>query len=139
MIFGPSALQLRSKIDKKTFPDRSKMKQKFGQHLDPIFDASWKPTWLPRPSQNPPKIDQNSMKNRPKHHSYFLRSSWSQCGAILVQLLGHLVPTWPNLEPTWAQHGPNMAPKWRMERDMRSLFGGSCGALGGVLGAPWGS
>ena len=124
MFFGPSAVQLRSKIDKKTSPDRSKIKHKFGQHLDPISDASWRPTWLPRPSQNPPKIDQKSMKNRPKNHSYFLNPSWSQCGTILVQLLGHLVPTWPNLVPTWSQLGPNMAPK--------SRWGG------GVVGPPAG-
>ena len=125
--FGPSAVQLRSKIDKKTSPDRSKMKQKFGQHLDPIFDASWRPTWLPRPSQNPPKIDQKSMKNGPKNHSYFLNPSWSQCGTILVQLLGHLVPTWPNLVPTWSQLGPNMAPKPPMgQGSLGPFFGPRC-------------
>ena len=41
MFFGPSALQLRSKIDKKAFPDRLKFKHKFGQHLDPFFDGFW--------------------------------------------------------------------------------------------------
>ena len=122
MFFGPSGFQLRSKIDKKVTPDRSKIEQKFGQHLDPISDASWRPTWLPRPSQNPPKIDQKSMKNRPKNHSYFLNPSWSQCGTTLVQLLGHLVPTWPNLVPTWFQLGPNMAPKPPLVQGMRTHF-----------------
>ena len=90
------------------------MKQKCGQHLDPIFDASWRPTWFPRPSQNPPKIEQKSMKNGPRNHLYFLNPTRSQSGTILVQLLGHLVPTWPNLVPTWAQHGS----KRRMLRGM---------------------
>ena len=40
MFFAPSALQLRSKICKKTLPFRSKIKQKNCQHLDPIFDGS---------------------------------------------------------------------------------------------------
>ena len=62
MIVGLSAFQLRSKIDKKAPPDRSKINKKIGQHLDPIFDASGRPTWLPRSSQNSPK----SIKNRSK-------------------------------------------------------------------------
>ena len=37
MFFGPSAVQ----IHKKASPGRSKIKQKIGQHLDPIFDGSW--------------------------------------------------------------------------------------------------
>ena len=131
MILGPSAFQLRSKIDKKASPDRSKINQNFGQHLDPIFDASWRPTWLPRPSQNPPKIDQKSMKNGPKNHSYFLNPSWSQCGTILVQLLGHLVPTWPNLLPTWHQLGPNLGPTW-----LQSAWDTRMGRMGYADGAP---
>ena len=41
MILGPTAFQLRSKIDKKASQDRSKFKHKFGQHLDPFFDGFW--------------------------------------------------------------------------------------------------
>ena len=62
------------------------------------------------------------MKNGPKNQSYFLNPSWSQCGTILVQLLGHLVPTWPNLVPTWSQLGPNMAPKPPVVQGMRTHF-----------------
>ncbi len=41
MIWGVSAFQLRSKIDKTASQDRSKFKHKFGQHLDPFFDGFW--------------------------------------------------------------------------------------------------
>ena len=32
------------------------------QNCKSIFNASWKPTWRPKPSQNPSKIDEKSMK-----------------------------------------------------------------------------
>ena len=38
MFLGPSAIQLRSQIDKKASPERSKIKQKIDQHLGTIFD-----------------------------------------------------------------------------------------------------
>ena len=47
-----------AKFKKKTYPDRSKFKQKFGQHLDPIFNGFWRPTWL----QDPPKTRPKSRK-----------------------------------------------------------------------------
>ena len=40
MFLASSTFQLRSKIDKKASPDRSKIKQKIGQPLHPIFN--WK-------------------------------------------------------------------------------------------------
>ena len=49
-----------------------------------------------------------------------LSGLWSQRRAILVQVMGHFVPNCPNLDPTWNQLGPNMAPKC-----------GCCGALVG--------
>ena len=73
-------------------------------------------------SQDPPKIDKKSIKNGHQDHSYFLNPSWSQSGTILVQLLGHLDPTWPNLVPTWSQLGPNMAPKCPLVQGMRTHF-----------------
>ena len=57
--------------------------------------------------KNRSKIDQKSIKKS----IIFLKSTWSQFGALLVQLMGHFVPTWPNLEPTWSQLGPNLGPK----------------------------
>ena len=51
-------------------------------------------------------LEVKSIKNRSKNQSYFLNPTWSQLGAILVQLMGHLAPTWPNLELTWSQLGP---------------------------------
>ena len=56
MFFGPSALQLRSKIDQKASPDRVEIKEKCCQHLDSNFDRFgsqlgsifgrfWWPSW----------------------------------------------------------------------------------------------
>ena len=107
MIFGPSAFQLRGKINKKGSPDRSKIKQKIGQHRDPFFDASWKPTWLPRPSQNLHKINQKSMKMGIKINHIF----WTQLWANLELSWSNLWATLSQLGPTWNQLWPNMAPK----------------------------
>ena len=50
-----------------------------------------------------------------------MEPTWTQLRAILVQLIGHLVPTWLNLEPTWTQLGPNLVlNRW----DMRMLRSG---------------
>ena len=59
--FALPAFQLRSKIDKKASQDRSRFKQKFGQHLDRIFNGFWRPTWVQDPSktlQKSRKIDE---------------------------------------------------------------------------------
>ena len=40
-LLSPSVFQLRSEIDKNASPGRSKSKQKFGQHLDFLFDGFW--------------------------------------------------------------------------------------------------
>ena len=123
MILAISAFQLRSKIDKKASPDRSKINQNFGQHLDPIFDASWKPTWLPRPSQNPPKIDQKSMKNGYQNQSKFcMHFEWPFGGS-------------------WGQHGRKSLPKgwpggWWFSSRFRAWKG--LGRVLGPLGASWG-
>ena len=69
------------------------------------------PTWLHFGRVLGSKLEPKSIKNRSKNQSYFWNPTWSQLGAILVQLMRHLVPTWPNLVPTWSQLGPNMVPK----------------------------
>ena len=108
MFFGPSAFQLRNKIDKKASPDRSKIKQKFGQHLDPISDASWRPTWLPRP----PKTLSKSIKNRWKMDLEIKHIFWAQLGANLEPSWSNFWATWSQLGPTWSQLGPNLGPTW---------------------------
>ena len=60
MFFGPSAFQLRSKINKKPSPGRSKIKQKIYQHLDPIFDRFL----IQLGSNLAPKMDQIGPPNR---------------------------------------------------------------------------
>ena len=50
----------RSKINK----NPSKNYSKFIEKLASIFDASWRPTWLPKPFQNLPKINLKSIKNQ---------------------------------------------------------------------------
>ena len=68
MLFGPSAFQLRTNIDKKVSPGRSKIKQTSGQHLDPILNRFWsqlglisvrfwRPSWAP----NRPEINQKTI------------------------------------------------------------------------------
>ena len=78
MFFGPSAFQLRSKIHKKASPGRSKIKQKIGQHLDRIFDASWSQLgsilegfWRPSWNQVATKWFQNSIPKTVKKSSLF--------------------------------------------------------------------
>ena len=67
------------------------------------------------------KLEQKSIENQSKNRSYVLNPTWTQLRAILVQLIGHLVPTWLNLEPTWTQLGPNLVlNRW----DLRMLRSG---------------
>ena len=68
MFLGPSAVQLRTKIDKKASPERPKIKQKIGQHLDPILDGFWNQLgsifggfWRPSWAQNRAEIGQKSV------------------------------------------------------------------------------
>ena len=95
MFFGPAACQLRCKIDKKTFPDRSEIKQKISQSLDAIFDqfltqlgsilgGFWRPSW----SQVGTKWQQNPTPQPIKKIITF----WKASGTILSEFL---VPTWP--------------------------------------------
>ena len=86
MFFGPSAFQLRSKIDKKASPGRSKIKQKIGQHLDPIFDGFWSQLgsilgglWRPSWRQVGTKCHQNPTPKPIKK----LITFWEPSGAIL--------------------------------------------------------
>ena len=100
MFFGPSALQLRSKIDKKASPDRSKIKEKCCQHLDANFDrfgsqlgsilgGFWRPSW----TQVGTKWQQTRPHNQSKIWSLLrrpperiLKGFWSQLGSNLDHL-----------------------------------------------------
>ena len=91
--FGPSALQLRSKIDKKASPDRVKIKEKCCQHLDANFDrfgsqlgsilgGFWRPSW----TQVGTKWQQNPTPQPIKNMIIF----WKASGTIFNKFL---VPT----------------------------------------------
>ena len=91
MFFAPSALQLRSKIDKKASPGRSKIKQKIGQHLDPIFDGSWSQLgsilgrfWQPSWSQVGTKCHQNPTPKPIKKMITFWEPSGTIFGGFLL-------------------------------------------------------
>ena len=95
MFFGPTACQLRCKIDKKTSPDWSKINQKICQSLDAIVDqfltqlgsilgGFWRPSW----SQVGTKWQQNPTPQPIKNMMTFWKASKAIC-------YGFLVPTWP--------------------------------------------
>ena len=77
----------RSKIHK----NRSKIEKKTNQYWSFIFNASWKPTWCRKPSQNPSKIDGKWISKTMKIFNAF----W--------------VAFWWLLEPTWPQN-PSQTP-----------------------------
>ena len=119
ILLAPSAFQLRGKIYKKASPDRSKIKQKFGQHLDPIFNGFWRPTWF----QDPPKTFPKSMKNRLQMDIQINHNFVCILNGLLVAL------------------GANMAPKACQKRVLEGLTFPPVLGLGGVLGglgASWG-
>ena len=109
----------RSKINK----NLSKIYSKSIEKWTSIFDASWRPTWLPKPTQNPPKIDRKSIKNRIKITSKFCYVFGLLFGASWTPTWVNLGPTWAQLGSTWAQLGPNlgqlgpnMTPTWPPKR-----------------------
>ena len=72
ILFGPSAFQLRSEIDKRASPGRSKFKQKFGQHLDPFlmdFETSLGRFWEAFGGQVGAMLAPNGIKTRPQNQS----------------------------------------------------------------------
>ena len=118
ILFGPSASQLRIEIDKKASPGQSKIKQKIGQHLDPIFDASWTQLgsilgrfWRPSWSQVGTKCNQNPTPQPIKKIITF----WDASGSILG---GFSCPSWGVLggpsrvrRATFLALGTVLAPK----------------------------
>ena len=116
MFFGPSVVQLRSKINKKAFPGGSNIKQKIGQHLDPIFDWFLEPSWVdfgtvlatklePSWSQMLPKP--NTKSNQKNYH--FLEALRNDFGWILASKL---------------------VPKKRGRRGVERTFGALVGSWG---------
>ena len=72
MFLGPSALQLRNKIYKKRSPGRSRIKQKFGQHLDQFlidFGANLSRFWDGFGGQVGTKLAPNATKTQPQNQS----------------------------------------------------------------------
>ena len=100
MFFGPSALQLRCKIDKKASTDRSKIKEKCCQHLDANFDrfgsqlgsilgGFWRPSWTQvgtKWQQNPIPPPIKNMITVEKASGRILKGFWSQLGSNLDHL-----------------------------------------------------
>ena len=116
MFFGPSAFQLRSKIGKKASPGRSKIKQKNGQHLDPILmdlGTNLARFWEGFGGQVGTKLGPNATKTRPQNQSKKLSLFGSPPDRFLMDfgsqepfsnLLGSL-SCWL-LGPSWRQDGP---------------------------------
>ena len=135
MFFGVSALQLRSKIDKKTSPDRSKMKQKFGQHLDPFFDWFWDQLgsnlggfWRPSWSHVGTKWHQNVIPKSIKKTTVFWKASGTNFneffidfGSILGGPGGSNEPVFWWLDGSWSQDAPKTPPRASPTRRLKSV------------------
>ena len=106
--FGTPAFQLQIKIDKKTSPDRSKFKQKFGQHLDPFFDGFWEqlgsifgkllaaklePCWHQMASKPNPKTNQKT--------TAFWKASGTNFNQFMVDLGSNLGGPGESNEPAF--------------------------------------
>ena len=102
------------KIEQKRDQNRSKNRSNFDVNLTSIFGPSWRPTWVPKPSQNEVQEAPKSMKNR--------------CPSWCV----FCMPSRSILWGFWAQHGP----KWASKRDPKS---GTRTALWRPFWASWGS
>ena len=135
MILGPSAFQLRSKIVKKAFPDRSKMKENLGQYLDWFFDRFWSQLglilgrfWRPSWSQVGTKWHQNLIPQPIKKMITFWSASdqfflnfWSQLGSPggstsvgfdgFSALGAFLAPRWAQEPPRSPKRCPRQVPK----------------------------
>ena len=91
-------------------------RSKFGMLFEWPFSGSWKPTWLPKPSQNASKIDAKSMKIYIEIDQNFV----CFLSGLLVALGG--------------QHGRKSSQK--VPGGVRKVL--PVLGLGGVLGGSWG-
>ena len=125
IILGLPAFQLRSKIDKKASQDRSKLKHKFGQHLDPFFDGFWyqlgsilggfcRPSWSHVGTKWHQSRTQKSIKKiitlweaSGTNFNEFLVDLGANLGGTNVVVLEHF---WL-LGPSWGHHGPKTPPR----------------------------
>ena len=107
-----------AKFNKKPSPDRSKFKQKFGQHLDSIFNGFWRLTWVQDPPKTRPEMEENRCKMGFQINENFV-----------CFLRGLLIALGANMVPKSFQNGA----RWGVEsaRCFRAWNG-----LGGVLGPP---
>ena len=125
MFFGPSALQLRSKIDKKAFPDRVEIKYKSCQHLDANLDrfgsqlgsilgGFWRPSWI----QVGTKWHQNPTTQPIKKIITFWKASGTNFNQFLVDFGSNLGGPGGSNEPafwwlvgSWSQDAPKTPPR----------------------------
>ena len=149
MILAISAFQLRSKIDKKASQDRSKFKQKIGEHLDPFFDGFWDQLgsilgrfWWPSWTKVGTKWHQNPTTQPIKKMFIFWKASGTLFNEFLVDfgcVLGgpegdHQCVFWiyfgswgpdPPKSPPRAPQEPPRAPKSQILVDFQWIFNDS--------------
>ena len=106
---------IRTKIVKKSIKIAFEVYPKINHEIDTIFHASWRPTRLPKPSQNPSKIDEKSTQMDHQHRSKFCMHFG-----------------WP-FDGFWSRHGPKTPPKWKGFWGPFSSFFGSWSHLGAKM------
>ena len=125
MFFGPPAFQLRSKIDKKASPDRSKFKQKICQHLDPFlmdFGTNLGRFGEAFGGQVGAMLAPNGIKTWPQNQSKKRLLFGRPPERILIIFLWILGPTWGGpggsnepafwwLVGSWSQVAPKTSPR----------------------------
>ena len=83
MCFGPSAFQLRSQSDQKSFPKPSINCQKFGQHLDQILNSFLTMLggfWKGFGRQDGSKIDKKSITKQHRKKTMPKKCGQNSCG-----------------------------------------------------------
>ena len=138
----------------KSTKNRYTSTQKSIQNWTSIYSASWRPTWIPKPSQNASKIDAKSMKNGYQNRS-------KNCMLFEWPFSGSWRLTWcqkpPKTEPGgvfsscfWAWKGLGRllgalglqdSPRanfWTQLDQIWSQLGPNMGHLGPKMGPCWG-
>ena len=116
------------------------MHPKSNQNLSSLFNGSWRPTWPPKASQKPPKIeptskkiDQKSIAKIDQNFACILSGSWAQHGPKMVPKAppkggGLLLPCWA-LEASWGALGASCGPRanfidfWSIFERFLTIFG----------------
>ena len=118
---GPPAFQLRSKIVKKTSPDRSKIRQNLDQHLDRIlmdFGTNLGRFWEGFGGQVGTKLGPHATKTRPQNQSkkvlLFGRPPdrfWMDFGSQVGPQQGKDIFDFPSIFGSWGLLGAKMGPR----------------------------